>query len=299
MQNFLNEEKSISQIVSRYGDRLYQIIVNDFKRKYKTKEYYFSQGSRFPFITGSFQYSVSELDSRIETIDVEYFIYLCYSDYEYEKIFESDIILNSEYNDKTQSMRLVGLSLYDDILPDFKATIYHELTHLFQYGQGMEKQVNLYDKCVEFTKSSDETKKNVGWLTYFTFPHEQDAMVHQFYAQMKEMNSSRDIRYCIMHYSEYKNINYLMDYIKTHKKEIKPYANELGFTVGQWYKRVYFAERRIVKKLCNAFNKYSMEKVNESALRESLRTHKIFMKYKDVFEGIKYGLESFYKQYHL
>lgn len=299
MRKYLNEEKSISPIVSRSGDRLYQIIVDDFKRKYKTKEYYCSQGSRFPFVTGSFQYDVSEMDSRIGMVNVEYYIYLCYNDYEYEKIFESGIDLNSEFDNKTQRIRLVGLSMHDDLLPDFKATIYHELTHLFQYGRGMEKRESLYDKCADFTDSSDETKRKVGWLTYMTFPHEQDAMAHQFYAQLMEMQTISHIEYCIRHYSEYRIIESLMEYIKTHKNEIKPYVNELGFTVGQWYKRIHFAERRIIKKLCNAFVKYSLDRKNKTNINESLRTHKIFMKYKDVFDGIKYGLESFYKQYHL
>ena len=81
--------------------------------------------------------------------------------------------------------------------------------------------------------------------------------------------------------------------------EILPFVKELGFSYIDWKKRVFFAKKRFLNKLNNAFAKYSMDRkiLEESALSDYVKKWLFFGENEKKFGPLEFSLESFYSKY--
>jgi len=299
MKHTINEERSISEIVTKTSDRLYNLIEDDVKKKIEQNDdVTFSDLSNATYCTNTFEFPVSDIAPNVGTVKVEYYIYVCEDYDQYNQLVRQGLNINSEFDYDSKYLRLVGAWISKKLDNEFKSTVYHEITHLFQYSKGIKKRKELYDICIEFSGSPIDAKRIVGRLTYYTFPHEQDAMVHQFYADLMEMNPDKNFEECLTEISEYKNIIEGMNFLSEHGEEAVPYIYQLGMSVKQWLRIFHYADRRIINKMRNAYAKFRMDKskrnINENTVSfdlylESLKHHK----------NLKHGLESFYAEYSL
>ena len=192
-KQYITEEKSISNDVKILGNYVAKAIFNDSVNTSQK----LSNVKGVPYIENEFIISIDEIlngmhnNFGIDTLTVKYILYNCDSkDEYYEKVYSYGINSEASYEDK----RLVIVSgmVKGYILPDFIDDIYHELTHLLQYGMGMEKRVNLYDNVINLLKKSDNEISNaILRIMYMSFKHEQDAFAHQFYSKLRRTKEKR------------------------------------------------------------------------------------------------------------
>lgn len=169
----------------------------------------------------------------------------------------------------------------------------------------MEKRKSLYDKAIELCLNQNEVAQAVGRTVYYTFNHEQDAMVHQFYGHLVQVQPSTNSFKDQCEESEYGTaLDYL--YIVNHnKEEAKQYIKQLGLTVESWNKRIHFGYKRFKQKLYNAFLLYSQESSNFNITNEgktfeiNLRGRIMFDKYlreaRKCYGNVIFGIESIYE----
>lgn len=295
----INEEKSISEIVMQSGDRLYNLILADLgNRSEEDNIEVFSDANGQTYVKGDIQYPVNDIAPEVGMLNVEYYVYIYTNTRDYLMNCERKLDENSELDYENRFMRVIGIWVGEDMTKTFKSIIYHELTHLYQYSRGMEKRKTLYEKCVEFIRSEDQVKKRVGELTYYSFPHEQDAMVHQFYSQLMSLNPNETFEFSLRNISMYKEVLESLDFIKSHANEIAPYVKELGMTMKQWRQRIHFANKRFVNKFRNAYDKYRIDR-NKFSRNESFDRLHGFYEANQLHKNLKHGLESFYTEYTL
>lgn len=280
----LRETKSISGDVVRLGDLLADKILEDASK----------QSKKISKITGAMfvenditQNLYGEIDS-IETLKVHYILYFFKDMSEYNQWLKTvslndDVMHYNSYADyESKTMQIVSVYINGQIHTDFKENILHELTHLYQYGKGMEKRVNLYDKVISMCSCDDYMAIAVAKTVYYTFKHEQDAMAHQFYAYLCQENPSSEIDE-ILENSEYgRALDYLY-VINNNKEEAKPFIKELGFTIEQWNKRIYYGYKRFRQKLYNAFL-YYMQTMTYPKLKNESKTFEINLRGQIVFD---------------
>lgn len=297
----VNEEKSISSTVKEESLKLYNVVVEDFFNVFNKGRKYQSKANNQVFATNTIKYGIEKIAPEIGVIDVEYYVYICDTHEEYRNLFNLNLNLNCGFDYDDKKMILVGFYVENKLYRDLKSSIFHEMAHLYQYSKGMEKRVSLYNKCLEFVESENPSKYVVGFLTYYTFPHEQDAMAHQFYSELMDKKPTEHFDECILKYSEYRNVAQPINYLKRHWKETFPFVKELGFEPAKWKKRLHFSLKRMVKKFSNAYTKYRMDYKypGENILNEMNAFFNRYIDNEKKYPSIKIGLESFYSKYNL
>ena len=206
---------------------------------------------------------------------------------------------NSQSDYETKSMRIVSGFIDGDASPDFLATICHEANHLFEYDNGREKRIGLYERVVSLIQSEDDAAQAVGQAIYYTFPHEIDAFVHQFYGFLKQEDPSHLTFEQLLQHSAYYNLKRLYDYIiaKNDNTSIGGYINYLGYRKRDFIKRLKFGMKRLLSKLKNAYLRYLHDStpINEGRIHWLMeRDYHRHLCCEQYNEEIKWGIESIY-----
>ena len=235
-----------------------------------------------PFISGEFPFRM-EGQFGIDKIEVCYRLYFFDSVDDYNRLY--DRIGNSEYDEESKRLTIRGGLVEGYFNYAITQEIYHELNHAFEYGMGMEKREDLYEKAVSMAndKDSDEFSRSICKLVYYTFSHEQDAFAHQFYGLMHSEGLDDDFDVLIMNFPIYRDFYNCKSYVKgemnKNVNKFKSVLSYLGLDAEQFNKRIYFGARRLKKKLHNVYIRHMYELRNgqmdfrTEAKREGLRNH--------------------------
>lgn len=304
----LTEVKSINDNIVNLSD----LIADKILKQAPLKQMKISKITGAFFVEGEF---VQELYGEIKNIDkltIHYILYNFDNIGEYNQWLRT-VSINSEpkeYNSyadyEGKYMQVVSAYIKDKILNDFGENILHEITHLYQYGMGMQKRINLYDIAVEMCGYENTIAQSVGRTVYYTFKHEQDAMVHQFYGHLLQTKTNKDFEE-ICEESEYSNaLNYL-HIVNQNKEEARKYIKETGLTYEQWNKRVYFGYKRFKQKLYNAYILYTQQKNSGFSIKNESKTFeinlinqvyfdKMIQEAREKYGKIEFGIETIYSE---
>jgi len=303
----ITEVKSINNDVVNLSD----LIADKILKQAPLKQMKISKINGAFFVEGEF---VQELYGEIQNLDkltVHYILYNFKDVGEYNQWLRT-VSINGEpkeYNSyadyEEKYIQIVSAYISDKILNDFAENILHEITHLYQYGMGMQKRVSLYDIAVEMCGYENGIAQSVGRTIYYTFKHEQDAMVHQFYGHLLQTSLDKDFEE-LYRESEYANaLDYLYN-VKQNKEEARKYIEKLGLTIEQYNKRIYFGYKRFRQKLYNAYLLYNQQKNNGFNMKNESKTFEINLKSQVIFDKmireaskkygkIEFGIEAIYQ----
>lgn len=264
----INEKLSISDVVKNYAEDISNKIEDKAINLFNNNQIYYSPVTHTCYVCGKFNYSTLGFvnDKMPTSLTVEFIIYDVNSIEEYNKLVynEKNEFLNSESDYKSAYIKIVSAYINNELITNFYENVYHEVEHIYQYAQGMQKKVDLYDAVIKLNQSSDNDNRNIGYSLYFTFKHEQDAMTHQFYALLKEYDFNiNDFELFLNKYSEYKNAISALKQVKLiNKIKLKSILNEIGLSIVDYNKRIHYSYKRFKQKLYNAF-KLAFYEMNE------------------------------------
>ena len=235
------EEKSISKVIAKLAKDIKDCIIDDMRH---VKERY---GDTYTcqYKTNSFKLSFQDEFPFLRDVTLTYVIYLLKNEEELEDMKKLGVSLNSSYDDATNKLEITSYFIKGNPSLDFSESIMHELTHMYQYNKGMDKRRSLYDIVVDMASDNrNEFRYNVGLALYYTFPHEQDAFVHQFYTNGGDIED----------FNPYVTFKTLIERIKKNYKTNKftqRAIHELGFSYKAYFKRLHFSLKRFKRKLRN------------------------------------------------
>lgn len=127
----ITEELSISPIVDSMTDNLFIQITDKIKNSPK----YFSKNNSFVISKGFFRFDCKNYLEHLSKLKVYYVVYYFKSLEEY-KISDKYGLLNCSSDYGNGNIKL-NLGYIDNKLSDdFKASIRHELKHIFEYDRG-------------------------------------------------------------------------------------------------------------------------------------------------------------------
>lgn len=303
---YINEWKNVSDDVIR----LTKILAGEIFKHSQSVPRKYSKVNHKVYLTGKFHCNIDEYfpnDNKFgfDVLDVEYVLYMVDSVQEYNSLSsDGDSVANSSFSDYgNRKLTIVSGIIGGYMSPDYVQDIMHEVNHLFEYGNGMKKKVNLYDKAVELVKNNktESVASIVGKLTYMSFPHEIDAFVHQFYGFLIQNHPKGDFN-SLLRYSMYNNMVQLRYSLNGDVFESSGNVNsvlkELGMNREQFNKRIHYAVSKLRRKLYNAYCRYRIEYTPNSTV-ESIIKHDAM--YSDMFEknrrrysDIERDIESIY-----
>lgn len=280
----LFEEKGINNDVVTLSDLIADKILTDAPKRQKN----ISGVTGSVFVENTLDVNLCGEIKGIEKLKVHYILYLFDNMGEYSLWYRTskpndEVYHYNSYSDyDKKEIQIVSAYIDGVIHTDFAESILHEITHLYQIGMGMEKRVRLYEKVIEMCQEKDDVAVAVARTVYYTFKHEQDAMVHQFYANLLQNKPFGNVENILLK-SEYGNALYFLEDVKTNKEEAAKYIKELGFTVGQWNKRIHYGYKRFKQKLYNAYLLYTQQNNNFDIQKES-KTFEINLRGKVIFD---------------
>lgn len=301
------EEKSINSDIVNLSD----LIADKILKQAPLKQTQISKINGALFVEGEFIQNVYGEIKGINELTVHYILYRFENKGEYRQWLRT-VISNDEsehynnyadYNEKY--IQIVSGYIGDIIMTDFAENILHEITHLYQYGMGLKKRVNLYDAAVILCRTDNEVAQAVGRTVYYTFAHEQDAMVHQFYGNLLQTKTNERFEDICENNTEYGNALDYLYIVNNNKEEAKQYIKRLGFTIEQYNKRIYFGYKRFKQKLYNAYLFYNSQKNKDFGIKNESKTFEINLSKQAIFDKlmneakskygkIVYGIEKFY-----
>lgn len=260
------EKWSVSDIVKTYTEKIANKILELSNNQFEKKQVNYSPITNSAYVEGVFEIDTFDFgnDKMPTPLKVEYIMYEIDSASAYNNIIKNEEkgFVNSESDYKQSYVRIVSGYIGDYLIPDFYENISHEIAHIYQYSQSMQKKIDLYDEVIKLFNSSEKNKHYVGYVLYFTFKHEQDAMVHQFYEHLNDINyNANDFDSVLNNFNEYKQFLYMISNVKNiNKDELKEILNSIGFSIADYNKRIHYSFKRFVQKLYNAFkrNLYDM-----------------------------------------
>lgn len=256
IKNLLKEEHSISQIVLKISKDIQDCILDDIKNINEL----FSPYERYKYKTNKFKLSFQDDFPFLKDIILNYTVYLADDIDEYNHLMKNrNITFNSSYDDKTNELKIVTCFLDGQPTLDFSESIIHEITHMYQYNIGMTKRQNIYDKVIEMYSDGNNTaRKRVAIALYYTFPHEQDAFVHQYYKRGVYRPIETFMPYMVLT-DEYTK---LKEEYKTNQS-IQSAIHELGYSCKNYFKRLHFGLKRLKTKLENVKRYWSIKEMKE------------------------------------
>ena len=307
-RQYINEWKSVNDDVKR----LATVISNMMWYKSQKDAPMLDNHLNIPFISGQFPFYMETLfkDGNthfgVDKIDVEYRIYFFDSLEQYnEKIKD---VGNSEYNVDINKLTIRCGSIEGYFNYTITQEIYHELNHVFEYGMGMEKRTDLYDKVLSTLdkKDSDDISLRMAKLIYYTFPHEQDAFAHQFYGLLDSEELEGDFEQLIYNYTVYSEFinskSLYQEYSRRNKNEVNKVLNYFKMSYETFNKRIYFGLKRLKKKLYRVYQRHMyelQEKKNNIVTESRKQTVKMLIlnnyrkRYKDIdFEKGEYKWQN-------
>lgn len=269
-KQYINEWKSVNDDIKKVAETISNII---WYSSYNDKQM-LDGNLGLMFISGSFPFYMKSIfkDGQphfgVEKIDVEYRIYFFDTPEAYNSMIKG--IDNSEYDVDTNKLKVICGSIEGYFNYTVTQEIYHELNHVFEYGMGMEKRVDLYDKVVSAMndKNNDELTIRMCRLIYYTFPHEQDAFAHQFYGLMHSENLDGSFEELISNATNYTDFIVCRRFYKENCKRMRNDVNKilkyLGLDFEEFNKRVYFGGKRFEKKLYRVYQRHMYELRNKN-----------------------------------
>ena len=290
------EAKSISDAVIKLANIVSKGIMNDASKQKMKK----SEQTDVNFIENEFQIKIGGYLRNGDVLTVHYIMYCLETQREYyillPKLGKS---ANSEADSETNTIKIVSAFIGDGVSEDFYETISHELEHLYQYGKGMKKREGLYDRAVAMVNSKDNTSKYVGLSCYYSFKHEQDAFVHQFYTFLQKENADKPLDYYLNRFQPYQMMNNMYDFVIDNQDNtnVMRAINELGFTRKKFINLIYYRINRFDTKLYNAYCRYMKESetlTENSVDKISSRIYRRIEESKNFEYNIEFGLETIY-----
>jgi hypothetical protein len=259
-RNYIIESQSVSDDVVKLAETVGQKVISITKKQQIKK----SEQTNFYYVDGEFKIRTNGKLKGGEVLTVQYIMYMFTSqEVYYAFLTNNNENLNSEADPDTNTIKIVSAFIKGGVVNDFYETISHELEHLYQYGCGMEKRAELYDKAIKLLANGNSNidAYYVGLCCYYSFKHEQDAFVHQFYTRLKQMGKRGHFDYFIKDYQPYQTISkayeVLLDF--QDNERIMKAINYLGFTRKQFINLIYYRLKRFDKKLYNAYRRYMGE----------------------------------------
>lgn len=299
MKKILLEAKSISDAVIKLTNVVGEGIINDASKQKMNR----SEQTDVNFIENEYQISVNDYLRSGNVLTIHYIMYCLETQREYYILLPKlGKTANSEADPDTNTIKIVSAFTKNGMSDDFYETISHELEHLYQYAQGMEKRKVLYDKV---RKLLDCGRKNidayyVGLSCYYSFKHEQDAFVHQFYTKLKQSEKRDGFDKFIKECQPYQTINKAYDILLTYQdnERMVEAINYLGYSRKKFLNLIYYRLKRFNRKLYNAYCRY----VEETKTLTEGNIHRLIREMEDRLEeckkrgyDVEWGLESIYK----
>lgn len=295
----LNEYKNISDDVYQFSVDLYHKILNDADIRQMQK----SRVNGFLFVQNTLllnNTNVKWIFNNIDSLKVNYILYVSETTKEYNYIMQNiDADANSESDYDNKSITIVSGYIDDYISPDFLSNICHEVNHLYEYDNGRKKRVDLYDKVRELIAMKNNDAYIVGNAFYYSFQHEIDAFVHQFYGFLKQEKPNHLDFEQLLNYSEYMNAlsAYKFVYNKRNDKKVMNWINYLGYDRKSYFKRLKYGLKKLFTKIKNAYLRYKLEnrQMTEGAIHRLQKNEKIRLEEcKKYNQDITWGLEIIY-----
>ena len=298
-KQYINEWKSINDDVKKLAITL----VRYMWYKSESSEPKFDNYLKLPFISGSFQFEMNALfkDNEthfgMESINVWYKIYFVDDEEEYNEKYIN--FGNSEYNQEDNTIYIRGGLIRGQFSRTIVDDVYHELNHAFEYGMGMEKREDLYEKVSNAIQdpNNGEIMVNMCKMVYYTFPHEQDAFAHQFYGYLNANGideSFEELLYKFPNYVDFQNsiISYSQAVFEKNS-DIKNTLDYLGLAKEQFDKRWKFGKKRFIKKLRRVHQRHmyelKMKGLNtEGHLKYNFVSQQILEEYKKRYKNIDF-----------
>lgn len=296
MVKVILEAKSISDAVVKLTDIVSKGIINDASKQKMQR----SEATHADFVENKFQIKIGGFLRNGDILTVHYIMYCLETEREYQLLLPNlGENANSEADSETNSIKIVSAFIGNGVLKDFNETISHELEHLYQYGKGMKKREGLYDRAVNLSKKEDDSSKCVGLCCYYSFKHEQDAFVHQFYTFLKNSNERKSLNYYLSKYQPYQMMNKVYEFVIEYqdKPNVMKAINELGFSRKKFINLIYYRINRFDAKLYNAYCRYiaETEPITENSIdRMVSMMFRRIDESKKVGYNIEVGLESIY-----
>lgn len=259
MWKLIDEAKNISDVVIELGNIICKKIIYYSKCKDKQD----STVTHNIYVEGNFNVNVSKFLKNTKDITVNYVMYFCEND------AELNVSLNNTKYDcstdyENMSITIVSGFILDNVESYFKAKVMHEINHLYEYDNGMQKRVKLYDKAIEMVYDKENViRQFVGRAMYYSFKHEQDAFVHQFYGYLKQNKPTGSFKELVWK-SEYKNANMMYEYLCRNysNKDVQNAIREFGFSPNAFMCMIEHRLDRLYQKLFNAYRRYYSETNN-------------------------------------
>lgn len=256
------ESKSVNDRVIELANYVGNSIIENTNNAVKKK----SNINNYLYTENTFTVTVDNFLKDENVLTVHYIMYYVESQREYYTLMTNlEGRGNSEADEDTNTITIVSGFISNKIAYDFYETISHELNHLFQYGRGMEKRKELYDKTRELLnlKGNDNNGFIIGLCAYYSFKHEQDSFAHQYYSYLTQNKLKGDLRY-LMFDSPFRQMDnaYKMLLKIQHVETVMKQINYLGFSVKGFVNYVRYRRKRFKAKIKNVIRKY----LNDNAM---------------------------------
>ena len=292
-RQYIIEWKSVNDNIKQLSDVIAKEMWNDSQDKKPCID----RRMMLPCVKDNFAFPIkNDSFGVLKTINVDYILYFLDSIEQYNSIYQK--IGNCEYNKEDNTLYVrEGLieGEYNSRIPE---SIYHELTHCFEYGMGMEKRETLYDlikRTIEDNNASDVERK-MSMLLYYTFPHEQDAFAHQFYAWLNNRKIDEDFEDVVIRFENYSHFLILSSgyrqFIKYDSNVVRTFLSRIGMTWEQFVKRIHYGKKRFKNKLRNVFERYCQENNSitiEAIIQNKSKEWMILEHYRKRYKDIDFG----------
>lgn len=206
-----------------------------------------------PYVEGNFVFNVDNLYPTINgvcynrfgmnEINVNYAMYFFRDDRDVDILIGGDGVLSDSSSSDFDEKRFTIVSgfMYGKFYNDFMRNMYHEVNHLFEYANGMEKKVDLSGMLIQNRPPSS----------------------------FEELLKYTEYQYCINLINTFN--------LKHFDNEKGCIVNGTGLTWKQFSKRVHFGMKKMRRKMFNAFKRYRMEYAGknttvETIIRNELKT---------------------------
>lgn len=287
MQLWLIEQQSISQTVKNCTEYIKNVILE----KCQGQPNKISPILKLPYFKGNFELDVHEFLPKLGLLTVDYYIYQVNNIRQYNTaIYYNDLEqASSEADYESKKLIIVSCLCQGQLISDFAENIQHEITHLYQYDQGMQKRVNLYDELIKLAQSTDKTKMLIGWCGYLTFKHEQDAFVHQYYAALENNKFKGSFDESLKLCQHYLGLINMFKDLKTspNLNDKRNLLKNIGYDLLSFERRIHHGIKRFKRKLFNAYCRYEYESqsvLNEVLDKIDLEKYNLLIEMEDYFK---------------
>ena len=295
----LNEYKNVSDDVYQFAVEIYNKILDDADIQQMQK----SSVNGFLFVQNTLllnNTNVKWIFNNINSLKLTYVLYVSETTKEYNYIMQNiDADANSESDYDNKSITIVSGYIDGYIASDFLSNICHEVNHLYEYDNGREKRVNLYDKVRELIGFQKDEAYSVGNAIYYSFRHDIDAFVHEFYGFLNQEKPNHLNFEQLLNYSEYANAlsAYKTVYSRRNDTKVMKWINYLGYDRKTYFKRLKHGLKKLFTKIKNAYLRYKLEnrQMTEGTIHRLQNNEKIRLEEcKKHNQDITWGLEIIY-----